>query len=273
MQLSQKLLSYAFVYILLFWNWCWHALINNHHYKDLDFEKPIEGIFPNCETQNFTNNLLFILLIYSENLIYLSWVKKFFQILYGSFQPFPPIAAPQFLICFSNHQYSPNLIIWSIYVEQFNSSKISSSHFRGIPKRNTPIFRRALVCFKTYTFPWYHPSAFCGLKGDSDRRRKKKNKKKNKTKLYGRRNKWTWPIQRYWLVFSKTTNFFQRISLLIEIHHFKFTTFCPFSAWEILVTWLGGLKLGTHTLSISTHVVFKLQLSTFSALFFKSAIK
>ena len=36
------------------------------------FEKPIEGIFPNCDFQNFTNNLLFISLIYSENLIYLS---------------------------------------------------------------------------------------------------------------------------------------------------------------------------------------------------------
>ena len=42
------------------------------HYKGLDFEKPIEEIFPNCDFQNFTNNLLFISLIYSENLMYLS---------------------------------------------------------------------------------------------------------------------------------------------------------------------------------------------------------
>ena len=94
MQPPQKLLSFAFVYIWLSWNWCWHALINNDDYKGLDFEKPIEGIFPNCDTQNFTNNLLFVLLIYSENLIYLSWVKNFFWILYDSFQPFSPIAAP-----------------------------------------------------------------------------------------------------------------------------------------------------------------------------------
>ena len=58
---------------------------NNDHYKGLNFEKPIEGIFPNCDFQNFTNNLLFISLIYSENLIYLSWVKIFFRVLYDAF--------------------------------------------------------------------------------------------------------------------------------------------------------------------------------------------
>ena len=72
MQPPQKLLSFAFVYIKLSWNWYWHALINNDDYKGLDFEKPIEEIFANCDTQNFTSNLLFVLLIYSENLIYLS---------------------------------------------------------------------------------------------------------------------------------------------------------------------------------------------------------
>ena len=42
----------------------------------------------------FTNNLLFISLIYSENLINLSWVEKIFLILYDAFPPFSPIAAP-----------------------------------------------------------------------------------------------------------------------------------------------------------------------------------
>ena len=108
--------------------------------KVWDFEKPIEGIFTNCDTQNFTNNLLFVLLIYSENLICLSWVKNFFQISYGSFQPFSPIAVPQFLVCFSHHQYPPNLKIWPVYVEQFKSSKFTSFHFRGNPRTWHPLF-------------------------------------------------------------------------------------------------------------------------------------
>ena len=134
------------------------------------------------------------------------------------FNHFPSSQLPQFLICFSHHQYPPNLM---------NNSKVqnfSAPILGGIPGRDTPIFRHTPVCFKLYTTPWYHPSAFCGLKGDSDGRKTKKKKKKkdkNKEKFYSRRNKWTWPIQRYWLVFSKTTNFFQRISLLTEIYHFK----------------------------------------------------
>ena len=46
-----------------------------------------------------------------------------------------------------------------------------------------------------------------------------------------------------------------------------------FSASEISVTWLEAPKLGMHTLFITTHVVSKLQLFTFSCFFVKSEIK
>ena len=126
------------------------------------------------------------------------------------------------------HQWHPNFqahtSLWHPHF-QAHTSVFCTHQF----VQNKLVFKRSsqnkLVQNKLYTTPWYHPSAFCGLKGDSDRRKTKKKKKKkkdkNKEKFYPRRNKWTWLIQRYWLVFSESTNFFQRISLLTEIYHFK----------------------------------------------------
>ena len=53
--------------------------------KDWILKNPLREYSPIVISKIFTNNLLFISLIYSANLIYLSWVEKIFQILYDAF--------------------------------------------------------------------------------------------------------------------------------------------------------------------------------------------
>ena len=107
--------------------------------------------------------------------------------MYDAIQPFSTSRPPQFLICFSHHQYPPTPLIWSMYVEQFKSSKFSSSHFTGESTDVHPHFQAHTSLFRTL----YHSmiSSICVLwfKRSSVRRKtkkKKRKKEKNKKKLY-----------------------------------------------------------------------------------------
>ena len=64
---------------------------------------------------------------------------------------------------------------------------------------------------------------------------------------------------------TKVTNHFSSIWAITEIYWFKSVNFFPFSTCKTLITCSTALKLGLHKTFISTNILSKFQLCTWSA--------